>query len=128
MIELISHNLWWPKIDQQIIDYVRSCLECQKDKAAHHKPYSLLLPLELPYTLWTSIMIDFITDLLLSEDCNQLWVIIDRFTKIAHFIPLHKDQKKAEYLVKIFTREIWRFHSILIDIILDWDSRFTSME
>jgi transposase InsO family protein len=64
----------------------------------------------------------------LSEDCNQLWVIVDRFTKMAHFIPLHKDQKKAEYLVKIFAREMWRFHSIPTDIILDQDSRFTSTE
>jgi hypothetical protein len=50
------------------------------------------------------------------------------FTKIAYFIPLYKEQKKAEHLVKIFAREIWRFHSILIDIISDQDSRFTSTE
>jgi transposase InsO family protein len=115
-------------MDHQIIDYVRSCLECQKDKAAYHKPYGLLSPLELPYTPWTSLTMDFITDLPLSEDCDQLWVIMDRFTKMAHFIPLHKDQKKAEYLVKIFAREIWRFHGIPTDIISDRDSRFTSME
>jgi inorganic pyrophosphatase len=71
---------------------------------------------------------DFITDLPLSEDCNQLWVIVDRFTKMAHFIPLHKDQKKAEHLVKIFAREIWRFHGIPTDMISDRDSRFTSTE
>jgi hypothetical protein len=106
-------------MDQQRIDYVRSCLECEKDKATRHKPYRLLSPLELPYAPWTSIAIDFITDLPLSEDCNQLWVIVDSFTKMAHFIPLHKDQKKAEHLVKIFGREFWRFHSIPIDIISD---------
>jgi hypothetical protein len=71
---------------------------------------------------------DFITDLPLSEDCDQLWVIVDRFTKMVHFIPLHKDQKKAQHLVKVFAREIWRFHSIPIDIILDRDSRLTSTE
>jgi hypothetical protein len=128
MIEFIRRNFWWPKMDQQIIDYIRSCLECQKDKAAHHKPYGLLSPLELPYATWISITMDFITDLPLSEDCDQLWVIVDRFTKIAHFIPLHKEQKKAEHMVKIFTREIWRFHGILTDIISDRDSRFTSTE
>jgi hypothetical protein len=115
-------------MDQQIIDSIRSCLEYQKDKAACHKPYGLLSPLELPYAPWISIAMDFITDLPLLEDCNQLWVIVERFPKIAHFIPLHKDQKKAEHLVKIFTREIWRFHSIPTNIISDWDSRFTSME
>jgi hypothetical protein len=127
-IELIRWNFWWPKMDQEIIEYVRSCLECQKDKATRHKPYGLLSPLELPYAPWTSIAMDFITDLPLSEDCDQLWVIIDRFTKMAHFIPLKKDQKTAEHLVMIFAREIWRFHGIPTDIISDRDSRFTLTE
>jgi hypothetical protein len=90
--------------------------------ATHHKPYGLLLPLELPYAPWTSIAMDFITDLPLSEDCDQLWVIIDRFTKMAHIIPLKKDQKTAEHLVSIFACEIWRFHTILTDIISDRNS------
>jgi hypothetical protein len=71
---------------------------------------------------------DFITDLPLSEDCNQLWVIIDRFTKMAHFILLKKDQKTAEYLVRIFACKIWRFNGIPTDIISDCDSRFTATE
>jgi putative transposase len=128
MIEFIRCNFSWPKIDEEIMDYIRSCLECQKDKAACHKPYGLLSPLELPYTPWISIPMDFITDLPLSEDSNQLWVIVDRFMKMAHFILLYKDQKKAEYLGKIFTREIGRFYGIPIDIISDRDSRFTSTE
>jgi hypothetical protein len=82
----------------------------------------LLSPLELPYAPWISIAMDFITDLPLSEDCDQLWVIVDRFTKMAHFIPLKKQQKTVEHLVKIFTHEIWRFHSIPTDIISDHDS------
>jgi hypothetical protein len=127
-IELTRWNFWWPKMDQEIIEYVRSCLECQKDKATRHKPYGLLSPLELPYAPWTSIAMDFITDLPLSEDCDQLWVIVDRFTKMAHFIPLKKEQKMAEHLVKIFACEIWRFHGIPTDIISDRDSRFTSTE
>jgi hypothetical protein len=55
-------------MDQEIIEYIRSCLECQKDKVTCYKPYSLLLPLELLYVPWTSIAIDFITDLPLSKD------------------------------------------------------------
>jgi hypothetical protein len=59
-------------MDQEIIEYIRSYLECQKDKTIYHKPYSLLLLLELPYALWISITMDFITDLPMSEDCDQL--------------------------------------------------------
>jgi hypothetical protein len=115
-------------MDQEIIEYIRSCLEYQKDKATCHKLYGLLLPLELPYTPWTSITIDFITDLPSSHDCDQLWVIIDRFMKMAHFIPLKKDQKTSEYLLSILAHEIWRFYGIPTDIILDHDSQFTSTE
>jgi putative transposase len=81
-------------MDQGIVEYVRSCLECQKDKATWHIPYGLLLPLELLYAPWISIAMDFITDLPLSEDCDQLWVIIDRFMKMAHFIPLKRIKRQ----------------------------------
>jgi len=86
--ELIRRNYWWPKMNYRIIDFVRSCLECQQNKVPRHQPYGLSSPLELPYTPWQSIAIDFITELLVSEGCDQLWVIIDRFTKMRHFIPL----------------------------------------
>jgi len=125
-IELIRRNFWWPKMDERIIDFVRSCTLCQKDKAARHRPYGLLNPLELPYAPWQSIAMDFITDLPLSEGCDQLWVVIDRFTKMAHFIALPKDGKTASDLANIFAREIWRFHGLPADIVSDRDSRFTS--
>jgi hypothetical protein len=69
---------------------------------------------------------DFITDLPLSEGYDQLWMIINRYTKMAHFIPLKKKNKKPEDLGTIFAREIWRLHGIPADIISDRDSRFTS--
>jgi len=123
-IELIRRNFWWPKMNEQIIDFVRSCPECQQNKAARHQPYGLSSPLELPYAPWQSIAMDFITELPRSEGCDQLWVVIDRFTKMAHFIPLK--EKTAADLVKIFAREIWRFHGLPTDIVSDRDSRFTS--
>jgi hypothetical protein len=59
-------------MDQEIIEYIRSCLEYQKDKVIYYELYGLLSPLELPYAPWISIAMDFITDLPLSEDCHQL--------------------------------------------------------
>jgi len=125
-IELIRRNFWWPKMNERIIDFVRSCPECQKNKAARHQPYGLSSPLELPYAPWQSVAMDFITELPVSEKCDQLWVIIDRFTKMAHFIPLLQDGKTAADLAKIFAREVWRFHGLPTDIVSDRDSRFTS--
>jgi len=69
---------------------------------------------------------DFITDLPLSEECDQLWVVIDCFTKMVHFIPLRQAEKTAADLAKIFAREIWKYHGTPTDIVSDRDSQFTS--
>jgi len=125
-IELIRRHFWWPKMDEQIIDYVWVCAECQQNKAARHQLYGLLSPLELLYVLWQSITMDFITDLPLSEGGDQLWAVIDQFTKMVHFIPLPKDGKTASDLTRIFAREVWRFHGLPSDIVSDRDSHFMS--
>ena len=125
-IELIRRNFWWPKMNERIIDFVQSCPECQKNKSARHQPYGLSSPLELPYAPWQSISMDFITELPLSEECDQLWVIVDRFTKMAHFLPLRKEGKAATDLAVIFAKEVWRHHGLPTDIVSDRDSRFTS--
>jgi len=125
-IELIHRNFWRPKMDEHIIDFVCSCPECQKNKAACHQPYGLLNPLELAYAPWQSIAMDFITDLPSSDGCDQLWVVIDRFTERAHFIPLPMSGKTVSDLARIFTREIWKYYGLPTNIVSDRDSRFTS--
>jgi len=63
--------------------------------------------LELSYSLWQSIAIDFIMELPKSEGCNQLWAIIDRFTKMAYFVLLLENKKTAADLAVTFAWEIW---------------------
>ena len=123
-IELVRRNFWWPKMNERIIDFVRSCPECQQNKASRHQPYGLSSPLELPYTPWQSIAMDFIRKLPLSEGCDQLWVVIDRFTKMGHFIPLR--EKTAADLAVTFAREVWKHHGLPTDLVSDRVSRFTS--
>jgi hypothetical protein len=125
-VELVRQNFFWPEMDKEICEYVASCLQCQCNKCPRHARYGLLHPLELPYAPWQSIAMDFITDLPSSNGYIEIWVIIDRFTKMAHFIPLKKDKKTAEDLALIFARNIWRLHGLLNEIISDHDRRFTS--
>ena len=113
-------------MNERIIDFVRSCPDCQQNKVSRHHPYGLTSPLELPYAPWQSIAMGFITELPVSEGCDQLWVVIDRFTKMAHFLPLGKEGKTAADLAVIFAREVWKNHGLLTDIVSDRDSRFTS--
>jgi transposase InsO family protein len=111
-------------MDERIIDYVRSCMQCQRNKVARLQPYGLLHPFELPYALWQSLSMDFITDLPELESCDHLWVVIDRFTKMSHFIPLPKDGKNATDLAIIFAREISKYHRLPSDIVSDRVSSF----
>jgi len=82
-------------MNARIINFVWSCPECQKNNTARHQLYGLSSPLELPYTPWQSITMDFIMELPLAEGCDQLWVVIDRFMKMVHFLPLEKEKKTA---------------------------------
>jgi len=125
-IELIRQNFWWPKMNERIIDFVRSCPECEQNKVSRHPPYGLSSLLELPYTPWQSIAMDFITELPISDNCDELWDIIDRFTKMAYFLPLRMEGKTVADLAVIFAREVWKYHGLPIDIVADRDSRFTS--
>ena len=122
-MELSRRNFWWPNMNERIIDFVRSCPECQQNKATRHLPYGLSSPLELPYAPWQSIAMDFITELPVSEGCDQLWIIKDRFTKMVHFIPLR--EKTAADLAVAFAKEVWMHHGLPIDIVSDRDFRFT---
>jgi len=124
-IELIQRNFRWPIMNKRIIDFVRSCPECQKNKVSRHQPYGLSSLLELPYAPWQSIAMDFITELPASEGHDQLWVIVDRFTKMAHFLPSRMEGKIVADLAVIFAREVWKYHSLPADIVSDRDSRFT---
>ena len=125
-VELIRRNFFWPKMNPYIEDDVRSCDSCQRNKTARHGGYGLLQPLDLAYVPWQSILMDFITDLPESNGCTSIWVIVDRFTKMAHFIPLRKIQTKGADLAPLFLQNIWRLHGIPTGIVCDGDTRFTS--
>jgi len=84
----VRANIYWPKMDKQITEYVRSSDICQHNKVIWHKKYGLLEPIDVPMRLWTSISMDFIVELPKSEGYTKIWVIVDRFSKMAYFIPL----------------------------------------
>jgi len=125
-IELVRRIFFSPHMDRWIEDYVRSCPDRLKNKAAHHARYRLLRLPELVYRPWDEISVYFIVDTPVWNGCSSIWVVVDRFTNMSHFIPLKDGEKTAPDLVRIFLREIWRHHGIPCTITADWDTRFTS--
>ncbi|GJS54393.1 retrotransposon protein, putative, ty3-gypsy subclass [Tanacetum coccineum] len=106
--------------------YVSKCLTCSKVKAEHQKSSGLLQQPEIPEWKWERIAMDFITKLpRTSSGHDSIWVIADRLTKSAHFLPIRKDFK-MDILARLYLNEIVARHGVPISIISDRDSRFTS--
>ncbi|GJT36396.1 putative reverse transcriptase domain-containing protein [Tanacetum coccineum] len=97
---------WWPGMKRDIADYVSKCLMCFKIKAEHQKPSGLLQQPEIPKWKWEKITMDLVTKLLrISGGYDAIWVIVDRLTKSAHFLPIREDYK-MEKLARIYINEI----------------------
>ena len=89
-----------------------------------HKPYGELNSLEVPYTPWSHISMDFIVDLPNVNGYTIIWVVVDHFSKMVHFIPLKSTQTSE--LVKAFIQYIWKYHGLPVNIVSDRDPTFTS--
>ncbi|GJZ87785.1 putative reverse transcriptase domain-containing protein [Tanacetum coccineum] len=102
------------------------CLTCAKVKAEHQKPSGLLQQPKIPVWKWERITMDFITKLPRTPSgYDSIWVIVDRLTKSAHFIPMN-EKYKMEKLTRLYLKEIVCRHGVPVSIISDRDPRFTS--
>nr|GEV13719.1 putative reverse transcriptase domain-containing protein [Tanacetum cinerariifolium] len=117
---------WWPDMKKDIATYVSKCLTCLKVKTEHQRPSGLLKQPEIPECNWDRITMDFITKLPRSSDgYDTIWVIVDRLTKSAHFLAIHKDYT-MDKLSRLYINEIVSRHGVLVSIISDRDRHFTS--
>ncbi|GJU69740.1 hypothetical protein Tco_1255999 [Tanacetum coccineum] len=95
-------------------------------KAEHHRPSGLLQQPEIPEWKLKRIAMDFVMKLpRTSSGHDTIWVIVDRLTKSAYFLPMREDYK-MDRLARVYLNEIIARHGVPISIISDRDSRFTS--
>ncbi|KAJ9567106.1 hypothetical protein OSB04_003072 [Centaurea solstitialis] len=126
MYKGLKEHYWWPGMKRDIATYVSKCLTCAKVKAEHQKPSGLLQQPEIPEWKWEQISMDFVTKLPKTKKGHDaVWVIVDRLTKSAHFLPI-KETYSIDKLAQLYVGEIVMRHGVPISIIADRDSRFTS--
>ncbi|KAJ9544160.1 hypothetical protein OSB04_023867 [Centaurea solstitialis] len=126
MYKGLKEHYWCPGIKQDIATYVRKCLTCARIKAEHQKPSGLLQQPEIPEWKWERISMDFVTKLpRTKKGHDSIWVIVDRLTKSAHFLPI-RETYSINRLAKLYVDEIVMRHGVPISIISDRDSKFTS--
>ncbi|XP_012437678.1 uncharacterized protein LOC105763843 [Gossypium raimondii] len=116
----------WPGLKQEVTNFVSSRLACQQVKAEHQLPSGLLQLVTIPLWKWECVTIDFVSGLPLTPTKkDSVWVIKDRLTKSAHFIPIWTDYS-LQKMAKLYISEIVKLHGVSILIISDRNSRFTS--
>ncbi|KAJ4798340.1 polyprotein [Rhynchospora pubera] len=115
----------WPKLKEMVQAYVLACPNCQMNKPEHTRSPGLLQPLPIPDEAWSSIGMDFITDLPLSKGRNVIMVIVDRLTKYGHFIALSHPYS-ASSVAQLFLDHVYKLHGAPTTIISDRDPIFTS--
>ncbi|KAJ9563826.1 hypothetical protein OSB04_008986 [Centaurea solstitialis] len=114
------------RMKKDVASYVGRCMTCSKVKAENQKPSGLLQQPGIPEWKWEQISMDLVTKLpRTAKGHDTIWVIVDRLTKSAHFLPIREDYK-MDKLARIYIKEIVTRHGVPISIISDRDSRFTS--
>jgi hypothetical protein len=111
---------------REIAKYISECDTCQRIKASHLKLSGTLQPLSIPSWKWEDVTMDFIVGLPnTSQKHDSIWVIIDRLTKIAHFLPAHTTYT-AKKFAEIYLEQIIRLHGVPKTIISDRGAQFVA--
>ena len=127
MYKDLRQNYWWSGMKRDIAQFVAQCLVCQQVKAEHQRPAGSLQPLAILEWKWEHITMDFVIGLPRTLGGNNaIWVIVDRLTKSAHFLPM-KVNFSLDRLASLYVKEIVRMHGVPVSIVSDRDPRFTSL-
>ncbi|KAL0553629.1 hypothetical protein IC582_007529 [Cucumis melo] len=126
MYQDLKRVYWWRNVKREVAEFVSTCLVCQQVKAPRQKPTGLLQPLSIPKWKWENVSMDFITGLPRTlRGFIVIWVVVDRLTKSAHFVPGKSTYTASEW-AQLYMSEIVRLHGVPVSIVSDRDARFTS--
>jgi len=125
-VELVTQNFWWPGVTKEVKRYVEECDNaCQQNKNCIKQPAGKLMPNSIPEKPWMYILADFITKLPLAQGYNLILVVVDRLTKMVHFI-LTTERTLVERLAQLFRDNVWKLHGLPKSIISDWGPQFAA--
>jgi transposase InsO family protein len=115
----------WPAMKKCIQEFVASCTICQQAKPERVKYPGLLQPLPVPDRAWQTVTLDFVEGLPMSGGFNCILVVVDKFSKFAHFLLL-KHPFTAATVAKVFMQNVYKLHGLPSALVSDRDRVFTS--
>lgn len=127
-LQLVRDRYYWPRQRKTIERYLRNCHECRRAKAPSGKYQGLLRPLPIPERPWRHISVDFVGPLPESDGANTIMVVIDRLTKLRHYIPCYAGEGNLdpEMTARLFLRHVWKHHGLPESVVSDRGSVFVS--
>jgi len=122
---MLKEHYFWPCMDKDVQDVIKRCVVCQMAKS-HPLPQGLCTPLPVPSFLWEDVSMDFILGLPRSQRSkDSILAVVDRFSKIVHFIPCNKTHD-ATYIANLYFNEVVKLPGISRSIVSDRDAKFLS--
>jgi hypothetical protein len=117
---------YWSQAKQSMKRYIRNCHICKRFKTTRDKYSKLLNSLSISNRSWMNIIMNFVTELFKSKNFNAILMIVDRLTKMHHYISCvaEKDETTAEKTTRLLINYVWKLHELSSIIISNRESQF----
>ncbi|GKB44630.1 ty3-gypsy retrotransposon protein [Tanacetum coccineum] len=125
MLVGLAALFYWKGMRRSIEEFIKKCLVCQQTKYSTQASGGLLQPLPIPTVVWEDVSMDFITGMPVFKGLTVILVVVDRFTKYAHFGTL-PTSFNASKVAELFMDMVVKHHGFPKTIVSDRDPIFVS--
>lgn len=125
LYELLTREYYWPGMYRYVEQWTRNCHTCRRSTPSREARQGVLRPLPIPEQAWQDISMDFIVGLPTSRGYDSILVVVDRLTKMRHFIPCHSTCN-SEDVARLYIKHIWRSHGLPRTIVSDRGQQFVA--